>query len=56
MLFALCKSLDILFSIKLPYLGITSFVRTGRFLSLGLNLERFFSLITVNLKNLLPLI
>ena len=36
MLFALhVKSLDVLFSVKLPYLGITSFVRTARFFIFG---------------------
>lgn len=59
MLFALhVKSLDILFSIKLPYLGITSFVRTGRFFIFGfksgeilfLNHREFEEPFTLNIK------
>lgn len=35
-LFALhVKSMEVLFSVKLPYLGITSFVRTGRYFIFG---------------------
>ncbi len=59
MLFALhVKSLDILFQAKLPYLGITSFVRTGRFFIFGfksgeilfLNHREFEEPFTLNIK------